>query len=60
MKKLAYNQKIKFKLDGGSHAYGEGLVKICYSKCVEVELTTPCKEFDIGCMVLVDYSEILN
>lgn len=60
MNKFEYNQKVQFNLDGGLYSYGEGLVKVCHSKYVEVELTVPCKEFSVGCMILVDYSEILK
>lgn len=53
-------RQVQFNLDGGLHSYGEGWVKDCYIKSVSVVLTVPCKEFSVGDVILVDYSEIIN
>jgi hypothetical protein len=55
--KIELGEKIKFLLDGNVEA--QGIVKAIYSHTVEVELTSPCKEFDAEAMILVDHSEIV-
>ena len=56
--KIELGKKINFLLDG--KVKGQGIVKATYSHTVEVELTSPCKEFDAGVMILVDHSEIVQ
>jgi hypothetical protein len=55
--KIELNEKINFLLD--RNVEGEGIVKAIYSHTVEVELTSPCKEYNDGVMILVDHSEIV-
>ena len=59
---IEFGKKINFPLDG--KVKGQGIVKATYSHTVEVELTSPltspCKEFDAGVMILVDHSEIVQ
>ena len=58
---IKINSHVKFALDGGVHAYGEGIVKnILSNELIEVELTTNCKEFTIGTLVLVYSNELIK
>lgn len=54
--KHEFGTKISFRLDGNWH--GEGIIKQVFSHVYEVELTVPCKEFDAGCMILVEHKEV--
>lgn len=53
---ITKGQTIKFRLD---HSVpGEGIVKVIWNYCFEVELTKPCKEFVVGEVILVDITEL--
>lgn len=56
--RFEYKQKITFNLDGSPTSYGEGIILRLHSKYVHVELTKQCKEFEVGMVIEVDYSEI--
>jgi len=58
MKQFNQGDKVKFNLDGSSSAYGEGLILQSFPDYVTIKLTKQCKEFEIGTVILVSYSEI--
>jgi hypothetical protein len=56
---IQINSYVKFYLDGHIHGYGEGIVKNDIdSRSIELQLTTVCKEYPIGTMLIVDKNEI--
>ena len=58
LNKFTCGSPVKFLLDGKRE--GQGIIRAIYSHTLEVELTAPCKEFDTGVVILVDYDEIVN
>lgn len=54
---MKYNQEISFRLDNSWH--GRGIIKVVNGHSVEVELTTECKEFPVGSIIIVENSEII-
>ena len=65
MEKLyIFGQTIRFRLDGHPHAEGTGTVigatGVRQGNCVEVKLTTNCKEFVAGDIILVGREEIID
>ena len=56
--KSKFGDVVEFELDGNPLHKGTGVVKVINSRTYEVELLTPCKEFDAGVMLIVDHSEI--
>lgn len=56
---VLFNDKVNFRLDGNQAHEGSGIVKSIHNHEIKVELTKPCKEFDVGAMILIDKNELI-